>query len=167
MYARIIRDRAFELWAIHGNDETVAEVLRKEFSAARNLDRKTVGKWRLEDGWIDRAAAVREKHHEQQDESLAEAIGDMEERLKDEIDKVFMSLKALEPKSFAEAVHSLPTLTKQLRTARGEDGDKGDWRHVLAKVIKVMMTIPALKIAMTDEVRNQFVAEVEKEFGKT
>jgi len=122
MYSQRIKDKAFELYCIHGGIKPVVGLLKKEFSACKNINRKTLTKWAAEDKWDERKANVREQIHEQHDQKIGEAIGDIEKRLQDEVDKVFTCLKDLEPKSFAEAIHSLPTMFTQLRKLRGEDG---------------------------------------------
>ncbi len=166
MYSRKIRDCGYEFWVTDQNDERVADKLRREFTSTKKIDRKTVAKFRREDDWEARLRKSRAEHHERQDEAVADSIGDIEKRLQDAVETVFLKLTDLEPKSFAEAVHSLPTLFTQLRKVRGEDGETNR-EQVISRTLKALKTLSWFANMIAEEKNLQDVLDaIEFEFGK-
>ena len=166
MYSERTRQRGFELYGIHRSILKVVEILQKEIPEAASIDRKTVSKWRRDDEWDSRIKEVRDRYLEDRDQELAERLEKYEIEFDDTIDRVFMVLKDLNPKSFSEAVYTLKTLILERQKIRGQAGES-DREEIIAKVFKALNGLDWFKHAMSDaDQRRQAVTAVETEFGK-
>jgi predicted component of type VI protein secretion system len=166
MYSEGTRRRAFELYSLHRSILKVVDILRKEIPEAADIDRKTVGKWRREDDWDSRVKGVQDKYFQDRDAELAERMEEYQVEFDDTIDRVFMTLKDLSPKSFSEAVFTLRSLIAQRDRLRGEAGET-DREEIIARAFKALNGLDWFKHAMADgELRRQALAAIENEFRK-
>ena len=165
MYSENTRRRAFELYSIHRSILKVVNQLSMEIPEAENIDRKTVANWRREDEWDSRAREVRGRYFEDRDKEIAERLEEYGIEIDDTIDRLFMKLKDLEPKSFSEAVYTMITLLDKQKKMRGEVGET-DKEEVIARVFKALNGLEWFAFAMKEgDNRRGALAAIEAEFG--
>lgn len=168
-YLQEMRDRAFQLWCIDQTFESVVAQMAKEFPQAKGISRKTLARWRDEDGWDARRGGVREQYMAAQDQDLGARLAAIDSKLQAVVEKIFVTLMDSSPERWGEAAYSLPAILGQLRKFAGADNvemNPAQFRRVLARVLKGLRTVPALARVLNEEVTGQAVAAVEAEFGK-